>query len=155
MSRKAGTIPKAHGRPTLKSEERIEKIAELAAQGKTDKQIADIVGISERTITNWKAKDWQFSAVLKENKQLADDLVEASLFKSAVGYEHRMLKEVATKEGVQTIEDASYHPPNATSMIFWLKNRQPKKWKDRVEIQTDSKETLMVVSNGNKLPIKR
>lgn len=143
------------GRPTLKNEQRVEKIMLLAKEGKTDEQMADIVGISKRTIDNWKVRDWEFSALLKENKQLADDMVEASLYKSAIGYEHRLLKEVATKEGVQTIEDAAYYPPNPTSAIFWLKNRKPKQWKDRVEIQSDIKDVLNVIAGGSKLPIKR
>jgi hypothetical protein len=28
------------------------------------------------------------------------------------------------------------YPPDATSMIFWLKNRQPEKWRDRREDPT-------------------
>ena len=27
-----------------------------------------------------------------------------------------------------------YYPPNATSLIFWLKNRQSAKWRDKTEI---------------------
>ena len=29
------------------------------------------------------------------------------------------------------------YPPDPTSMIFWLKNRQPEKWRDRVEYEKE------------------
>lgn len=143
------------GRPTLKTEDRINKTLELAREGKTNKQIAEIIGVVESTVKRWMSLDFEFSAAVKQLKQEADELVEASLFKSALGYDRTLKKNLVTKDNVIPYEDTTYYPPNPTSMIFWLKNRKPKQWKDRVEIQSDMKETLMVVAGGNKLPIKR
>ena len=143
------------GRPTLKTEDRINKTLELAREGKTNKQIAEIIGVVESTVKRWMSLDFEFSAAVKQLKQEADELVEASLFKSALGYDRTLKKNLVTKDKVIPYEDTTYYPPNPTSMIFWLKNRKPKQWKDRVEIQSDMKETLMVVAGGNKLPIKR
>jgi hypothetical protein len=28
-----------------------------------------------------------------------------------------------------------HYPPDTTACIFWLKNRQPQRWRDRVEVQ--------------------
>lgn len=84
---------------------------DLYAKGKTDKQVARIVGVCEKTVNNWKGKHPRFLQSLKESKQIADDLVEASLFNRATG--------------------ADGHRPDTTAQIFWLKNRQPKQWREK------------------------
>lgn len=111
----------------------VEKILQLRRDGKTHKEIADIVGISTRTLTEWKHEDWEFAASLKENEHLAKQLVEASLFKKATGFEHTVTTQVATKDGVETIQQTQYYPPSDTSIIFYLKNRDNDRWKDRRE----------------------
>lgn len=146
---------KKTGRPTLKNDQTISKTLELARLGKTNAQIAEIIGVAESTVKRWMSLDFEFSTAVKLLKQEADELIEASLFKSALGYERRMKKEVVSREGIQEIEEATYYPPNPTSMIFWLKNRQPKQWKDRVELQTESKDTLLLVANGTDTKIER
>lgn len=143
------------GRPTLKTDERIAKTLELAQLGKTNVQMAEIIGVSEATIRRWMLLDFEFSTAVKLLKQEADELIEASLFKSALGYDKRTKKNIVTRDGVEEIEDTTYYPPNPTSMIFWLKNRRPKQWKDRVEIQTETKETLTVIAHGNRTQLKR
>jgi len=74
------------------------------------------------------------SKSLKNAKTFADDLVEASLLAKATGYEHEEVK-VFCHEGMITEHTVTKHyPPSDTSMIFWLKNRRPDKWRDRVEV---------------------
>lgn len=105
-------------------------------KGKTNEEIAEIVGIGVRTLYDWKVEDWEFSAALKENKDLADDVVEACSYKSATGFYYE--EDASTKDGIQRIE--RFHPPSSSSQIWWLKNRRPKKWRDRVEVQMDMQE---------------
>lgn len=127
-------IKKKRGRPkgvaTKKTSERVQKIMELARLGKTTEEIAEIVDVGRRTIFDWMQRDFSFSALLKENRQLADEAVEASLFKRATGYTYK--EEAATKNGVTEL--MRHAPPDPTSMIFWLKNRKPKEWRDKQEI---------------------
>ena len=101
----------------------------LARQGKTEEQIARIVGVSPSTLTYWKQRDLEFFVSLKENKELADEVVEGSLFRRATGYDYT--EEASTREGI--VELKRHAPPDPTSMIFWLKNRKPNEWKDRRE----------------------
>ena len=59
----------------------------------------------------------------------------ASLYHRANGYSHPDVDiKVIDGEIVQT-ELIKYYPPDATSAIFWLKNRQPKKWRDKQETE--------------------
>lgn len=129
------------GRPTKKLEARLAKIFELAKAGKTEEEISGIVGIGSRTLRHWKTEDWEFSATLKENKAMADQLVEASLFKSALGYDK--VKKRISREGNE-VEETEHYPPVPTSMIFWLKNRRPKRWRERVEVELSPPRKLIV-----------
>lgn len=125
---------KKKGRPSKINDEMIAKIIELAEKGKTDKEISSAVGIVESTLTLWKTKNFGFSVSLKEAKQHADNLVEASLFQKATGYSHQVTK-VFQYEG-HTFEHDYIEkiPPDTTACIFWLKNRQPAEWRDRQEV---------------------
>jgi hypothetical protein len=43
-----------------------------------------------------------------------------------------------------------HYPPDPTSMIFWLKNRQPQKWRDKHDL--DITDTRMVQAILSSLP---
>ncbi len=78
-----------------------------ARDGLTDLQISKNIGVAMSTFCDWKNKHPEFSEALKRSKEVADYEVENALFKKA-------------KMG------------DVTAQIFWLKNRQPRKWRDKV-----------------------
>lgn len=78
-----------------------------ARDGLTDLQIAKNIGVAMSTFCDWKNKHPEFSEALKRSKEVADYEVESALFKKA-------------KMG------------DVTAQIFWLKNRKPKQWRDKV-----------------------
>ena len=81
----------------------------------------------------WKADNTEFCHALKAGKAEADERVERSLFARANGYEHDEVDiRVVNGEVVQTPIRKLY-PPDTTACIFWLKNRRPDLWRDRVE----------------------
>lgn len=104
----------------------------LYQAGKTDIQVAEVIGVCEKTINNWKGKHPEFLQALRESKQIADELVEASLFSRAVGYSHPE-ERVFQNEGIIVTHDTiKQYPPDTTAAIFWLKNRQPDKWREKM-----------------------
>ena len=116
-------------------QEYAEQAAKLCFLGATDVMLADFFHVSEPTLNKWKKDYPEFLKSLKESKAELDSKVEHSLFERAMGYEHRETK-VFCQNGEITREDVTKHyPPDATSMIFWLKNRQPEKWRDKQEIE--------------------
>jgi len=123
------------GAPTKYSPEKAEFAAHLAARGKTDVQISEIIGISPRTLNYWKGQYADFLQSLKEGKNQADELVEASLYRRATGYYHEEEKLFYNaKDGyVHRETTVRHYPPDTAAAIFWLKNRQPGKWRDRSE----------------------
>lgn len=130
------TVYKA-GRPTAYKSEFDEQVYKLALLGATDKEITDFFDVTERTINNWKQNQLSFFQSLKEGKMSADAKVAQALYSRATGYSHEDTH-IAVVDGeiVQTSYIKNY-PPCAASAIFWLKNRQPTLWKDKVEVKEE------------------
>jgi len=119
------------GRPTKYKDEYIEQAGKLCLLGATDKQMADFFDVSESTLNLWKLEHPNFSESLKENKEFANSRVERALYEKALGYRYK--EETSTKMGIVELERQAH--PDTTAQIFWLKNRQPDKWRDRQEIE--------------------
>lgn len=106
--------------------------------GLTDEQIAKNMGIAPSTLYEWKKKSKEFSESLKKGKEVVDFEVENALLKKALGYTITIKEEKLDKDGcVHTLEKDVHIPPDTTAQIFWLKNRKPNNWKDRVETDED------------------
>ena len=72
-------------------------------------EISDKVGISRSTLAEWKKKYPEIEKALSQGKEVADYAVESSLYKRALA-------------------------GDVTACIFWLKNRKPRKWRDKPEM---------------------
>ena len=110
--------------------------------GLTDKQIASNLGISEDTFYKYKKEHSEFSESLKKGKEVVDYEVENALLKRALGYEYiettreRFWNEAkGIHEMKITKEVTKQVPPDTTAQIFWLKNRKPKEWRDKQQIE--------------------
>lgn len=139
------------GRPTKFSDVIKTKIIELAESGKTEDEIASFIGVHPNTLLLWKKKHQDLMWALKEAKSIADELVEASLFRRACGYTHPAEKHFLTKDpvtGEQTILTHDYeehYPPSEVAAIFWLKNRQPERWREKPpEFQPDDPDEIII-----------
>lgn len=86
------------------------RIEGWARDGLTDEQIAQNMGITAKTLYEWKKKYSEICESLKRNKDVADRQVENALFENAIN-------------------------GNITAQIFWLKNRKPDKWRDKQEYE--------------------
>lgn len=110
--------------------------------GLTDEQIANNLGISKDTFYKYKKEHTDFSDSLKRGKEIVDYQVENALLKRALGYQYKettiervyntekeKYEMVVTKEVVKEVQ------PDTTAQIFWLKNRKPKEWRDKQQIE--------------------
>ena len=122
------------GRPTKFKEEHMDKIKKMALAGFTDAEMADLLSVTEQTFNNWKKSQPEFFESLKDWKVIADGKVERSLFERAIGYEHCEEKIFNANGEPLIVDTIKHYPPDAASAIFWLKNRQPKKWRDKHDI---------------------
>lgn len=126
------------GRQSLYRPEFAELAYNYCLLGATDAQLAVFFGVCERTINEWKDAHPEFLQSLKEGKVMADAQIAASLYRLGTGYSHPETK-VFVHQG-RVIEHAvtRHYPPDTTACIFWLKNRQPDKWRDRQEVAVES-----------------
>ena len=103
-----------------------------ARDGLTDEQIAKNMGIARATLIEWKKKHPDISDTLKRGKDIADIQVENALFKRATGYEVEETKVEIDSNGKKHMVKITKHiAPDPTSIIYWLKNRRPEKWRDK------------------------
>lgn len=143
-------------RPSKFKPEFVTQAEKLANLGATDREIADFFGVEERTLHRWKADHPDFCHALKVGKASADERVEQSLYRRALGYSHDDTH-FSSYEGVVTATPyVKHHPPDTTAAIFWLKNRKPAEWRDVREIKAQvdkraaemSEEELLAIATG-------
>ncbi|MDV3749677.1 terminase [Elizabethkingia anophelis] len=123
------------GAPTKYLEVYNDQVYKLCLLGATDKEIADFFNVCEATINNWKNEHPSFLESIKAGKQIADYNVVNRLYQRALGFEHDS-EEIKIVEGsIERVPIKKIYPPDPTSAIFWLKNRQPAKWRDKQEVE--------------------
>lgn len=137
---------KKAGRPSMYRVAYNQQAEKLCRLGATDRDIADFFGVSETTLNNWKLKHPSLLESLKRGKDEVDALVEQSLFRRATGYTHPATKFFQAGGEILRQDYVEHYPPDATSMIFWLKNRQPDRWRDKRDSGEGDDESPMPVA---------
>jgi len=124
------------GRPTKYDEKYNEQAYKLCLLGASDKDMADFFGVTESTLNLWKIEHKVFSESLTRGKLGADANIAKSLYHRAKGYEHKETI-TATFQGkiTDTMEVIKHYPPDTPAATLWLKNRQPKLWRDKVDVE--------------------
>lgn len=141
-------IYKKRGSPSTIDKISKEKIKKLALAGWTDAQIADLFGFTAKGFQDYRAKHQKFFLSLIDWKREADAKVERCLYQRAIGYKIREVHfERITLGGLPKQVDESHVEetkveafktrviekevaPDVTAQQFWLKNRQPDKWRE-------------------------
>ena len=102
-----------------------------ARDGLSEKQIAHNMGCAYSTFKLWKNTSSALLAALKKGKEVSDYLVENALFTSALS-------------------------GNVVAQIFWLKNRKPENWQDRVEkkVEIDTEDAGGVLMIAPRLEVQ-
>lgn len=112
-----------------------------ARDGLTDEQIASNMNIHVSTLYSYQNKYSEISESLKKGKKVVDYEVENALLKRAMGYEYvettRETKWNPSTEQFELVESkkvTKHVIPDTTAQIYWLKNRKPKQWRDKVDV---------------------
>ncbi len=137
--------PKKKGRPTKFKPEYLDQAFHLCELGATDKKLAAFFGVTLSTLYLWKQEYPAFSDVLKRAKDRRDAEVERSLLERATGYSHKDTHIAVHQGEVIKTPIVKHYPPDPTSMIFWLKNRQPEKWRDKHEHEVTGETVTRIV----------
>lgn len=97
----------AGGRPTAFKPEYCEQATGMCRLGATNDELAAFFGVALSTLNKWKKEIPEFSDAIREGKEVSDLRVTESLYQKALN-------------------------GDTTAMIFWLKNRQSKRWRDKI-----------------------
>lgn len=134
--------PNPIGRPTLYQDAYAEQAYKLCLLGATNEELADFFEVHVDTIYEWQKVIPVFSEALKTGKSQADAEVAHSLYKRALGYSHPEddIRTVSMGDGMSEIvitPTMKHYPPDTGAAFIWLKNRQPKLWKDKIEVKEE------------------
>jgi hypothetical protein len=128
------------GRPTSFKPEYVEQARKLCLLGATDPELADFFDVCRATIDNWKNEFPEFLDALKSGKKIADMHIAQKLFNRAEGatWTEQQAFKVKKPDGgeeVIVVDVKKGAPPDTTAIIFWLKNRAPKAWRDKQDVE--------------------
>jgi hypothetical protein len=124
----------AKGRPTLYKDEYVKLAYNYCLLGATDADLAKYFDATETTVNNWKIEHQDFFESIKEGRIEADTRVVKSLYKRAIGYDQTTDKIFQFQGAPVVVPTIDHIQPDTTAQIFWLKNRQPAKWRDKIEV---------------------
>lgn len=124
-------------RPPKYSPEYAKQAEKLCYLGATDVEVADFFGINTRTLYRWQLQYPALCHALQAGKEHANERVVRSLYHRATGYTFETEKIFQFQGKVVRAKTVEHCPPDTSSMIFWLKNRQPDKWRDRLDTVHD------------------
>ena len=146
----------------------LEKVKDWYRNGATEEEVAKKLGISLRSLHNYKTRYPEFLEAVSKSRDIADAEVEAALFKRAIGYKYtEITKEriidksqkarheqgefelteddkgelLVTKEVIKSVA------PDVTAQIFWLKNRRSDKWRDKQDIEHSGNVGVTIVKD--------
>lgn len=135
------------GRPTLYNVEYNEQAYKLCLLGATDDELADFFNVETSTINNWKIAHIEFMDALTRGKMIADADVANSFYNRAKGYNLPTEKVFQYEGGIIRADTTTHYPADPGAALSWLKNRQPKKWRDKHDIDLTGEITFDVKLN--------
>jgi hypothetical protein len=120
----------AGGRPTTYKPDNAEIARHACMLGATNDTLAERFEVCRRTIDNWIATIPEFSAAVRQGREVADESVVSALFARATGMEQRMTKVFCHRGQPVTANYTVQLPPDVRACIFWLRNRRPEQWRE-------------------------
>lgn len=119
----------ASGRPSSYDKKYVQIAKKMCELGATDADIIEAIGVARSTFYKWRNEHPEFSDALKVGKSPADERVEMSLYKKAVGYTQENVKIFQFQGQEVIVPYTEVVAPDTTAAIFWLKNRRPEQWR--------------------------
>src|SRR5574344_887174 len=143
------------------TEDKLTLLRAWARDGMINTEIIKKMDISENTLYLWKQKYPQIEEALRQGKEIVDIQVENALLKKAFGYNVQVQKTFKIKEVIyndngkrlketerlETAMEEIHIPADTTAQIFWLKNRNPKQWRDKQDDKFDDKKRIIIVDD--------
>jgi len=142
------------GRPTKYKKEYAEQARKLCLLGAIDKGLADFFEVDEATINRWKIEHEFFCESIKKGKIIADAEIANSLYHRAKGYSHPEDKIFNDNGEPLVVPTVKHYPPDTGAAMAWLKNRRPKDWRDKQDIEHSGEVTTINIMPASKRTAK-
>lgn len=130
-------------------------VENCARMGMTTDEMGEVLGLTGRTLRNYRSRYPEFKAAIDAGKEDADDRVVATLYKAAtVGFTSVKKTTKINKKTNEIIEitEETQTTPSVQACMKWLHNRQRQTWgnNDPVFVQDDGDSTVTI----NVIPVK-
>lgn len=146
MATKKVAKPKAAaapvGRPSKYRPEFCEMAYKFCLMGATDKRLAELLDVSERSINEWKEVHPEFSQSIANGREIADAEIAHSMYHRAKGYSHPEDDIRVVANTITITPTVKHYPPDTTAASLWLRNRQGDKWRDKTEVDHSGSLTI-------------
>ena len=137
------------GRPSKFTEGMARQARFLATRGCTDGELSEFFEVSEKTLNTWKKAHPEFLQSLKAGKEVADNTVQRGLFERATGYSHPSTHISNFQGSIIVTPTTKHYPPDTTACIFWLKNRRPAEWREKIDVKLNHPAGITIVIGGD------
>jgi len=127
--------PLGSGRPQTYKQEFAELAYRMALLGLTDVELAKFFNVDDGTVYAWDAAHPEFSEARARGKLAADGDVAAKLYHRACGFDHADTHVAVSNGTVILTPLIKHYPPDTQAAMWWLKNRQKDRWKDKFEVE--------------------
>jgi len=117
----------------------IERYARL---GLSHSEIAALWEVAPATVSGWIKRYKGLRDAYSRGRSVADAKVAAALYKRATGFSVTERHVTTTQDGIILKTIDKHFAPDVGAIKFWLTNRQPEHWRDRVEAQVDGSITV-------------
>src|SRR3974390_2596882 len=123
-------VAQANGRPTVYHAGSCNHVARKACEmGATDREVAELLGISLKCLYEWKIRHPSFAAAMRLGKEIPDARVERSLYGRAVGYDYEEDQFFIGKDGKPDTRKVMRHAvPDVNAQKHWMRHRDPDRW---------------------------
>lgn len=127
--------------------------------GMSQDDIASNMGITRKTLCEWKNKRPEIREALRRGKEVVDFQVENALLKAALGYKYTEVKTYISgnqdKNGNRTVKIEKTEKevgPNVTACLAWLNNRKSNDWRrnrdNEIELKDENSNITINIIKG-------
>ena len=126
------------------------KIEAWCEDGLTNEELAKAMGVNPDTLYRWQKEHPEISEAITRGRGGALVQIKNALFERARGgirivrkpvkirrreYHGTTGKLILDEEEIQFTEEEIYVPPDTNAIKFWLTNRDPEHWSNKVEVE--------------------
>lgn len=129
------------GRPSKYKPEYAKQVEKLCILGATVPEVAEFFEVNPDTINEWRKAYPAFRRALDYGRMQADAEIADRLFQRAKGFEHDSEEIKVIPSGtkgipasIERVPIRKIYPPDTAAAIFWLKNRQSNKWREKIDL---------------------